>query len=525
MKQVDWLKLFAGGLLLAICIAILQPVPGYMDAEYYYAGGLRIANNLWRSEPFLWNYLDNPVGLPHASFSYWMPIASVLAAGGMRLTGNMDFSSARIPFILLSGLVPLLTAKITLKLGSPARQARLAGWLAVFSGFYALYTGITETFSIYMVLGCSLILVLASDWNLWKRGLAAGAIVGLMHLTRADGFIWLGAAGLWIFLEWRRLRPMIGFRQVLEMLGLTVVAYLVITSPWYLRNLGEWGSLMPPGGNLTLWLTDYNQTYSYPVKSLTFATWWNSGLKEILLARGNALWLNFKTLVAVQGSVALLPLILIGGWRLRRNLIVQTGGLMWLGLLFLMTISFPFSGSRGGFFHSGAAVQPLLWALAAIGLDQVIEWGSKVRGWRKATAWKFFATGLVVLMAFVTIFIGSSRLFGTGEGEENWSAGFDRYQAVESWLRDQGGEGSIVMVNNPPGYYVAGRRAAIVIPYGNLETVKTVAERYGAVFLVLEKNSTPQLKDLFMSPHSTPGLTYLAGVGGAQIFQFEGQIP
>ena len=244
------------------------------------------------------------------------------------------------------------------------------------------------------------------------------------------------------------------------------------------------------------------------------------------MARGNALWLNFKTLVAVQGSVALLPLLLIGGWRLRRNLIVQTGGLMWLGQLFLMTIVFPFSGSRGGFFHSGAAVQPLLWALAAIGLDQVIEWGSKVRGWRKATAWKSFChwIGCVDGSCYHNS-LAPSRLIGTGEGEDNWSASFERYQAVESWLRDQGGEGSIVMVNNPPGYYVAGRRAAIVIPYGNLETVKTVAERYGAVFLVLEKNTTPQLKDLFMSPHSTSGLTYLAEVGGAQIFQFEGQIP
>ena len=308
------------------------------------------------------------------------------------------------------------------------------------------------------------------------------------------------------------------------MLGLALVAYLVVMSPWYLRNLGEWGRLMPPGGSRTLWLTDYNQTYIYPAESLSFSAWWASGLKEILLARVGALWLNFKTMVAVQGGVALLPLILIGGWRLRRNLIVQTGVWMGLGLLILMTIIFPFSGSRGGFFHSGAAIQPLLWALAAIGLDRVIDWGSKARGWRKATAWKVFSSGLVVLMAFVTLFIGTNRLFGTGEGEEKWSAGFERYQAVESWLREQGGEGSIVMVNNPPGYYVAGRRAAIVIPFGELETVQTVADRYGAVFLVLERNTTPQLKDLYLSPHSSTGLTYLAEVNGAQIFQFAGQI-
>ena len=525
MKRLDWLILAAAGIFLAIGMAIFQPFPGYMDADYYYAGGLRIANNLWQTEPFLWNYLDNPVGLPHVSFSYWMPLASVLAAGGMRLTGRMDFSSARILFVLLSGLIPIITAKMTLKLGGSIKQARLAGWLAVFSGFYALYIGLTETFSLYMVLGCSLMLLLSSDWNIGKRGLAAGAFVGLMHLTRADGFVWLGAVGLWIILEWRRLRPMIGFRHVVEMLSLALLAYLVVMSPWYLRNLGEWANLMPPGGSRTLWLTDYNQTFVYPADTLSMSTWWASGIKDILLVRGSALGLNFKTLVAVQGGVALLPLILIGGWQLRRNLIVQIGVWMGLGLLILMTIIFPFSGSRGGFFHSGAAIQPLFWALAAIGLDRVIEWGSKARGWRKITAWRVFSTGLIVLMAFVTLLISANRLFGIGEGEEKWSVSFDRYQAVESWLREQGGEGSIVMVNNPPGYYVAGRRAAIVIPFGDLETVQTVAERYSAVFLVLEKNSTPQLKELFTSPHSLPGLTYLEEVDGAQIFQFEGQIP
>ena len=211
MKRLDWLLLAGAGILLAIGMAIFQPVPGYMDAEYYYAGGLRIANNFWRTEPFLWNYLDNPIGLPHASFSYWMPLASVLAAGGMRLTGKLDFLSARILFFLLSGLIPILTAKMTVKLGGSIGQARLAGWLAVFSGFYALYSGLTETFSLYMVLGCSLMLVLASDWNIGKRGLTAGALVGLMHLTRADGFVWLGAVGLWTYLEWRRLKPIIEF--------------------------------------------------------------------------------------------------------------------------------------------------------------------------------------------------------------------------------------------------------------------------------------------------------------------------
>ena len=51
-----------------------------MDAEYYYAGGIRLAEGDGFTENFLWNYLDNPVGLPHPAFTYWMPFP--FSAGG-----------------------------------------------------------------------------------------------------------------------------------------------------------------------------------------------------------------------------------------------------------------------------------------------------------------------------------------------------------------------------------------------------------------------------------------------------------
>jgi hypothetical protein len=451
-------------------------------------------------------------------------MASILAGAGMWITGQLEFFSARIFFFVLSGIIPILTATLTLKLGGNQKQARLAGWFAVFSGFYAIYTGITETFAISMALGSCLLLILATDWSLLKRCLAAGALVGLMHLTRADGLLWLGAIGIWVGLEFFRLRPVLDFRTIVQAVCLSILAYGIIMSPWFLRNLNEWGSILPPGGSRTLWLTDYNQTYVYPASNLSFSTWRTSGIGEILSTRLNAMWMNIKTILVIQGGIALLPLVIVGGLQLRRNIIVKTGAGMWLGVFLFMSFVFPFAGSRGGFFHSGAAIQPLLWAIAAIGLNKMIEWGREVRNWHPKTAWNFFSTGLVILMAFLTIFIVINRVIGNEEGK-NWSEGADRYSAVESWLRQKGEEGSIVMVNNPPGYYVAGQRAAIVIPYGELEIVQEVAKRYGAIFLVLEENTTPQMKEYFESPRSVPGLKYLEKAGEAQIYRFEPKIP
>jgi hypothetical protein len=82
LKPRIYLALWALGLALVLLAAAFQSVPGYMDAEYYYAGGLRLAEGSGFSEPFLWNYLNDPVGLPTPSHTYWMPLASILAALG-----------------------------------------------------------------------------------------------------------------------------------------------------------------------------------------------------------------------------------------------------------------------------------------------------------------------------------------------------------------------------------------------------------------------------------------------------------
>ena len=132
---------------------MIQTVPGYMDAEYYYAGGLQLANGAGFNEPFLWNYLDNPVGLPHSSHTYWMPLPSLIAAAGMLLTGSRTFLSARLIFILLAACIPLVTALLAEALGQDKTNAMLAGLLAAFPGFYVVYSSNTETFTLYMLLG------------------------------------------------------------------------------------------------------------------------------------------------------------------------------------------------------------------------------------------------------------------------------------------------------------------------------------------------------------------------------------
>ena len=174
--------------------AQFQQSPGYMDAEYYYAGGLELASGRGFTEPFIWNYLDDPVSVPRPSHAYWMPLASLLAAAGMVMSGSTTFAASRIFFLLLAGLIPVATAALSWELYHQRAMALMAGALALLPGFYLPYLATSDTFAIFMLLGVVWLLLIGRivhkrqvDRVKWLLILGLGMTAGLMHLARADG--------------------------------------------------------------------------------------------------------------------------------------------------------------------------------------------------------------------------------------------------------------------------------------------------------------------------------------------------
>jgi hypothetical protein len=521
-----YLLLFILGLMISLIASFFQGSPGYMDADYYFAGGLRMATGHDLTEPFLWNYLDDPPGLPHPSHTYWMPLASMLAAVGMLVSGVTSFSAARIPFLLLAGLVPPITAALACSLTPKRNNALLAGFLAAFSAFYLPFLPTTDTFAIYMLLGGLFFLALSplSPLPVPLTSLFRGLHAGLLHLSRADGLLWLSIAFIAaIYLNPRSPTTPHETRNThyaLRNTSFVLLGYLIIMGPWILRNLSVFGTLLSPGGLRSLWLTDYDEIFSYPASILTFDHWIASGLSSILEARAWALGLNLQTVLAVQGEIFLLPLIIAGAWRLRRDPRVELGVLAWLGIFFAMTLVFPFPGARGGLFHSGAALQPLWWSLAPVGLESFLEVGVNKRGWYPDQARRFFSWGLVGLALFLTIVVGYLRIVGNEDSGLAWNQASRHYSQIEVSLGEHGiDKAEIVMVNNPPGYFVATRRPAIVVPDGDIQSTLAAAERYQAHYLLLESNHPQGLDNLYQNPEDLPGLEYLYTLEDTHIFK------
>lgn len=323
MKRWDYLYLWGMAFLVLLSVAIFQHAPGYMDAEYYYATALRIVMGEGLTEPFLWNYLGDGGALPQPSHGYWMPLASFLAMVGLGLAGGGGFSAARTGFLLVGASIPPLAAALAHSLTKNRRISLMAGIWAGFSTFYLPFLPTTDTFGIYMLCGGAFFLLLAYQEHKFAP-LGLGLVAGLMHLSRADGILWLAVALFSLAIKDQtpigaasparaatpKNQSSIGaaspdradtpteglpLRTKITPYLYLLLGYLLIFAPWMVRNLLVFGSVLGDGGLKTLWLTTYDELYAYPAGQLTFARWWGRGLKAILQDR---LWaLDRKSVV------------------------------------------------------------------------------------------------------------------------------------------------------------------------------------------------------------------------------------
>jgi hypothetical protein len=518
MPRTSLLVLYLLGLSVAVGVAFLQNSPGYMDADYYMAGGLRLVQGHGFSEIILWNYLDDPQGLPHPSHSYWMPLASILAAFGMWLTGQHDFFSARIPFILLAGLVPPLTAVLAYQLTQRRELALLSGLLAAFPTYSVSYLASIDNFTVYRILGALFFIFLANFS--YKTAFGLGLLAGLMNFSRTDGLLWLALAFLAVLLRLYFVHRF-AFRRwagpVLLSGALIFLGYFLVMGPWFVRNMAELGTPMAPGGSRAMLLVQYEDTYIYPASQLTFERWLDSGWQSIASARLNALWINLGTAFFVFGGLFLGPFILAAGWKLRQDLRIQVGVLGFVALFLVMTLVFPFAGSRGSFLHAGAAFMPLGWALAPIGLESAVA-AARRRNWFTPQAQRIFRVILFAAIVALTLPLVHERVVNS-----DWDLPERTFRQVEAALVQAGaGLDDVVMVTNPPGYFLASGRAAVASPDADLEQVIEAARAYGVRYLILERTSIPDRLVPFLELKvSSPNLSLVfTKENGVVVYEF-----
>ena len=259
---------FVFGIMIFSLYSVIQTAPGYMDAEYYYSMGLRIATNRTFSEPFLWNYLHHLREIPHAGFTYWMPMPAFIAAAGMLLTGLVNFTGAKVGSIIVAGFIPVITMKLAYDLSGKRSTSILSGAFSLVPVYYSQFIGTTDSFGLMMVLGGLFVLAIQNSQKN-KYVIFLGFLAGLIHLTRADGLIWLVVAS---FIALRSQENRI------KRIGMVLVGYIIVMGPWLIRNWIALGEILPAGTARVFWMTEYNDLFIYQPSQLSIDQWLQQGM-------------------------------------------------------------------------------------------------------------------------------------------------------------------------------------------------------------------------------------------------------
>jgi 4-amino-4-deoxy-L-arabinose transferase-like glycosyltransferase len=492
MHRRDRLILLAVAMLFNFGLASFIHEPGYLDDAYYFGGALRLAQGHGFSEPYLWNYLRVPAALPQPSHLYWMPLTSIVAAIPMLLVGP-SFAAARLPFVILAGLLPLAAYSLAYRVSESRRTAVFAGLLAIFCGYYPAFWGTTDSFALFGVIGVATLWAIAradqgADWR-WE--LAAGAGAGLAHLTRADGSLLLVVGLVVLARSWHFVRayPALVVRHLL----LSILGYLAVMLPWFIRNIIVAGAPLP-GGAATVWMTEYNDLFLYP-SVLTADRYFALGLGPILAGKWDALLINLQRVVAEQGWIFFTPFIVVGLWRLRAHPRFRPV-LIYAALLYgVMTFVFTFAGARGGLFHSSPALLPFYAAAGLVGLEAVIDWvAARLKHWKPEQAKVNFSILAIAGAVVLTVGVSVPPLLA-------WNGAAARFREIAARIPME----AVVMSNNPPGFWTATGRPGVPLVNGDDAALAAVIEQFDVQYILLDTNFVAGMQALYEND-GAPGL-------------------
>ncbi len=516
-------------LVLSLAVRLLTALPmrqpGFMDAHYYYVGALNLIQGRGFNDPYIWNYLDDPAGVPHPSHLYWMPLPSLIAWGGMALLGP-SYHAGQLGFVVLSALLPLVSYAVARRVSSQRRHAVLAALVTIFAGFYTHFWVSTESATPFALAGSiallALGLALESGRPLWFA--VAGAAAGLAYLSRSDGLLFLVIALPMPLLaakpetrnsklQTRNSQLTTRNSQLVPRLILLFAAFLLITAPWLYRNWCVAGTPLPGGGLQTLWLRAYDDIYAYG-RALTPQAYLDWGWGNILRSKAEAVATNLVTVVAVDGLIFLFPFALIGLWSLRRRRLywpfLLYAPLLWLA----MTAAFTYPGLRGGLLHSSAAWLPFIFPAAMLGLDRSIAWVARHRRtWDARQAGRAFGVGVVLLAVMVSGRVYVPKVIGKSLADPAWNHSDLVYRDVGDWLETHAARTDVVMINNPPSFYYHTGRSSVVVPAEGPETLILACDRYGVRFVVLDHNIVPALAPLYQGQETHPRLVERTRLG------------
>jgi hypothetical protein len=466
-------------LLFRLGSALVVFQPGYTDAYYYADVAKRLAAGQGLTADFIWNFLEATGPLPVSSHRFWMPLATVVQAIGIKALPFLDaFRAAQTVEILAACAIPVVAYLAARSLGLSVNGALVVAALAGLGGAFAPGWVSLDAFAPAAVIGTVFFLcyrrAAAGDV---RAGALAGLAVGLLFLARAEGALF-GVALLPL------LRSPVSRRAGAA--GAAVA--LVIGLGWLARDLslGAQPDLLARSAFLVryeefFWIT--------PPAPGAFV----SDPGAVLAAKAGALGSNALTFAFAFGLL-LVPGIARSIWSRRDRPEVRAFGSLLLLVYLVEGVVFTLHSTRGSYFHSLAAFLPYGVALGVAGSIELLRSTERARA---------VAAGGIVAAALLSVF-----------ALIQWDASFNAPYRARVAALPSIPAGRFYAIDAAAWHWIAGREV-IVTPADGLPCS---LRRFDASAIVLERAHFSVYDAMYAGTSRTSGLGAPVDVGDIRIF-------
>ena len=103
-----------------------------------------------------------------------------------------------------------------------------------------------------------------------------------------------------------------------------------------------------------------------------------------------------------------------------------------------------------------------------------------------------------------------------------WNESLDNIRSSnQEIVQLTGDQDSVIMVNDPPGYWLATGRRAVVIPSDSLESLQTAATKFDVRFVIIEQDNRKILEELTLKPALAQRLNLISGNEETAIYEIQ----
>lgn len=460
-------------LLLRLRLALLIQFPGHGDYAFYFTVAKNLANGRGLQIDYVWHYLNGLPPLPHYSNDFWMPLTSILAGISMMLGGKSLFAA-----VLPSILAAIALAGTTYLTSKTFSDSELAAWVSagviLFLPLLFKYSLLTDSAIFYALWSSTSLLCILRGMRQPRFFLLAAFLIGVAHLTRQDGLLLLAPLSITLLfapMAWKS-----KFQYGLLCLGI----YGLVLSPLLVTNLRELGRVLPAGPSKTMFMTTYEDFYTYR-RTLSLQTYLEWGINNILAFKLEVAAYNVRVILDSLGwPLALLAAAGIGErfgskeMRPRRALLGPP--VLYLGVIYTFyTLVASFSSFGTGFRRSLIALMPFLVCMAADFAVRRIRWQPAI----------VFASAASIIFLATQSYAGARALLLEHNQLGQELAPLGPLLRQDAQAQGISPDEIVLMARDVWEVQEASQVKVIQIPNDDLPVILEVARHYGANYVLL----------------------------------------